>query len=85
MHVHETESMLDYDLCIFYGLVVRIVQQTDATTIAQPKQPGLCDSAMNLLAAPTLTAHHVLRHILAGSNCRESQMVSPTFRYSYFD
>ena len=49
----QTESMFDYDFCIFYDLIMHIAPQTDATTIAQRKYPDICDSALHLFAAPT--------------------------------
>ena len=49
----QTESMFDYDFCIFYDLIMQIASQTDATTTAQRKYPDICDSALHLFAAPT--------------------------------
>ena len=49
----QTESVFDYDFCIFYDLIMQIAPQTDATTTAQRKYPDVCDSALHLFAAPT--------------------------------
>ena len=49
----QTESVFDYDFCIFYDLIMQIASQTDATTTAQRKYPDICDSALHLFAAPT--------------------------------
>ena len=49
----QTESVFDYDFCIFYDLIMQIAPKTDATTTAQRKYPDICDSALHLFAAPT--------------------------------
>ena len=49
----QTESMFDYDFCIFYDLIREISPHTDATTTAQRKYPDICDSALPLFASPT--------------------------------
>ena len=35
----QTESVFDYDFCIFYDLIMQIGLQTDAATTAQRKYP----------------------------------------------
>ena len=49
----QTESVFDYDFCIFYDLIIQIAPQADDTTAAQHKYPDICDSALHLFAAPT--------------------------------